>query len=61
MAEKNLEIERSASSLMSAQETVETSRDIRELKERILELESNERKLKTEVSESPGPLTGING
>ncbi|RLN65589.1 hypothetical protein BBJ28_00008277 [Nothophytophthora sp. Chile5] len=53
LKEKSMEAEHVASSLLGAKETLESASDVRALNERITQLQSTERKLKTEVGESP--------
>ncbi|KAG2777165.1 hypothetical protein PC129_g9388 [Phytophthora cactorum] len=49
LKEKSLEAEHAASSLLGAQETLENAREVRELNEQIMQLQSTERKLKAEL------------
>lgn len=49
LKEKSMEAEHAASSLLGAQETLENAREVRELNEQIMQLQSTERKLKAEV------------
>lgn len=52
-----MEAEHAASSLLGAQETLDSARDVRELNEQIMQLQSAERKLKAEVSARPAYFT----
>ncbi|KAG1708218.1 hypothetical protein DVH05_024901 [Phytophthora capsici] len=49
LKEKSMEAEHAASSLLGAQETLNNARDVRELNEQIMQLQSTERKLKAEL------------
>ncbi|EEY69248.1 mitotic spindle assembly checkpoint protein MAD1, putative [Phytophthora infestans T30-4] len=49
LKEKSLEAEHAASSLLGAQETLENAKEVRELNEQIMQLQSTERKLKAEL------------
>jgi hypothetical protein len=49
LKEKSVEAEHAASSLLGAKETLENACEVRELNEQITQLQSTERKLKTEV------------
>ncbi|KAL3667982.1 hypothetical protein V7S43_006856 [Phytophthora oleae] len=49
LKEKSLEAEHAASSLLGAHETLENAREVRELNEQIMQLQSTERKLKAEL------------
>ncbi|RLN55728.1 hypothetical protein BBJ28_00011713 [Nothophytophthora sp. Chile5] len=56
LKEKSMEAEHAAASLLGAKETLESASDVRALNERITQLQSTERKLKTEVGEFLLPL-----
>lgn len=49
LKEKDIEVQSATTTLAGAKETVESARGIRVLNERVVELESAERKLKHEV------------
>ncbi|KAJ8554677.1 hypothetical protein ON010_g9807 [Phytophthora cinnamomi] len=49
LKQKSLEAEHAASSLLGAQETLDSAREVRELNEQIMQLQSAERKLKAEL------------
>ncbi|KAG7388713.1 Mitotic spindle assembly checkpoint protein MAD1 [Phytophthora pseudosyringae] len=49
LKEKSMEAEHAASSLLGAQDTLENAREVRELNEQIMQLQSTERKLKAEL------------
>ncbi|KAE8914420.1 hypothetical protein PF005_g6182 [Phytophthora fragariae] len=49
LKQKSMEAEHAASSLLGAQETLDSARDVRELNEQIMQLQSAERKLKAEL------------
>ena len=49
LKQKSMEAEHMASSMLGAQETLENAREVRELNEQIMQLQSTERKLKAEV------------
>ncbi|CAI5738614.1 unnamed protein product [Hyaloperonospora brassicae] len=49
LKQKSVEAEHMASSMLGAQETMENAREVRELNEQIMQLQSTERKLKAEL------------
>ncbi|RMX67857.1 hypothetical protein DD238_000313 [Peronospora effusa] len=49
LRQKSIEAAHNASNLLGAQETLENAREVRELNEQIMQLQSTERKLKTEL------------